>query len=316
LIEKLAKPWRTGLTLMKAVGGHGWPHTVFASQSGLGDEIMLTSVVAAWKQYRPEDRMWVISRFPEIFSHHPGITHLLPPREPTYSLLSTLCKPIKTLEYQTNLPSEDRDIPSQEHFITAMMRASGFRGEGLLRPWIYLKREERELAEFARGAVVIQTTGRRPGGYMHNKEWGEERFAVMLHKLPGSIRTIQLGLATDRDIGADHDLRGKTTLRQSAAILGQADVFVGLAGGIMHMARAVDCPSVIIYGGREDPAISGYPCNMNLRGEVPCAPCWLRSRCDHERACMSKIAPDDVIQAVLRQRLADRTALATHTASI
>ena len=40
--------------------------------------------------------------------------------------------------------------------------------------------------------------------------------------------------------------------------------FVGQVGFLMHLARAVDCRAVIVYGGRETPAQSGYPCNENL----------------------------------------------------
>jgi len=32
----------------------------------------------------------------------------------------------------------------------------------------------------------------------------------------------------------------------------------------MHLARAVDCRAVIVYGGRERPEISGYICNKIL----------------------------------------------------
>ena len=54
------------------------------------------------------------------------------------------------------------------------------------------------------------------------------------------------------------------SLRQLAAVLSHRRLFVGLIGMPMHMARAVDCPSVIVYGGRERPDQTGYICNENL----------------------------------------------------
>ena len=51
----------------------------------------------------------------------------------------------------------------------------------------------------------------------------------------------------------------------------------------MHMARAVDCPSVIVYGGRLRPDQIGYICNENLYNAVECSPCWLDTRCDFGR---------------------------------
>ena len=48
------------------------------------------------------------------------------------------------------------------------------------------------------------------------------------------------------------DLRGKTGLREAAAILSNSLVFIGQVGFLMHLARAVDCRSVIVYGGQRN----------------------------------------------------------------
>lgn len=71
----------------------------------------------------------------------------------------------------------------------------------------------------------------------------------------------------------------------------------------MHLARAVECPAVILYGGREAPWQSGYTCNTNLYSPLPCAPCWLWNHCDYDRECMNRITVSDVVQAI-RERLA------------
>ena len=97
------------------------------------------------------------------------------------------------------------------------------------------------------------------------------------------------------------DLRGKTTLRQTAAILANSVVFVGLVGFLMHLARAVDCRSVIVYGGRELPSITGYACNQNLVRQPPCAPCGLYNDCEYHRDCMEQIEVGDVVLAIEHQ---------------
>ena len=112
---------------------------------------------------------------------------------------------------------------------------------------------------------------------------------------------IQLGSHGDPKLEGAMDLRGKTTLRQSAAILANSFVFVGLAGFLMHLARAVDCRSVIIYGGREKPSQTGYVANKNLYSQVRCAPCWLRNPCDFDRKCMDMITSQQVIAATAEQ---------------
>lgn len=90
-------------------------------------------------------------------------------------------------------------------------------------------------------------------------------------------------------------------MRQAAAILSASRLFIGLATGLVHLARAVECRSVIVYGGREDPSRSGYSANENLYWSGPCAPCWQRNHCDYDRVCMSEILPEQVIAAARRQ---------------
>jgi ADP-heptose:LPS heptosyltransferase len=82
-------------------------------------------------------------------------------------------------------------------------------------------------------------------------------------------------------------------------------LFLGQVGFPMHLARAVDRPAVIVYGGREMPWQSGYPCNANLSTPLPCAPCWRWNACDNpiERECMRRIGVDEVVAAV-RERAA------------
>ena len=107
-----------------------------------------------------------------------------------------------------------------------------------------------------------------------------------------------------------HDLRGKTSLRQLAAVLHHCRLFVGLVGMPMHMARAVDCPSVIVYGGRERPDQTGYICNENLYRDIPCSPCWLDRRCDFGRVCLDTISAGEVIEAAERMLARPRDGLA------
>jgi ADP-heptose:LPS heptosyltransferase len=90
-------------------------------------------------------------------------------------------------------------------------------------------------------------------------------------------------------------------------------MFVGLESMHMHLARAVDCPSVIVYGGRLWPDEIGYVCNENLYTALPCSPCWQESRCDFDRACLSAIAAGDVIAAADRLLARPRAGLAVES---
>jgi ADP-heptose:LPS heptosyltransferase len=78
-------------------------------------------------------------------------------------------------------------------------------------------------------------------------------------------------------------------------------LFIGLVGFLMHLARAVNTRSVIVYGGRELPSQSGYTCNENITHLLPCSPCWQWNRCAFEHACMTGIQSEAVLAAVRRQ---------------
>jgi len=84
-------------------------------------------------------------------------------------------------------------------------------------------------------------------------------------------------------------------------------------GLLMHLARAVDCRSVIVYGGRETPAQSGYPCNVNLYSPVRCSPCWRLNTCPYDRACLAMIGVDEVVHGLEAQLAAHGTPLTCDT---
>jgi ADP-heptose:LPS heptosyltransferase len=95
------------------------------------------------------------------------------------------------------------------------------------------------------------------------------------------------------------DLRGKTSLRECAALLTNAAVFVGLEGGLMHLARSVDRRSVIIYTGYTRPEDTGYPENRNLRDARAGEGCWSRGACEHCRASAEAVGSDEVLGATI-----------------
>ena len=68
----------------------------------------------------------------------------------------------------------------------------------------------------------------------------------------------------------------------------------------MHLARAVETRSVIIYGGRLKAWQSGYPCNENIETNPDCSPCWQNNHCDYDRKCLKEISVNDVLEAIER----------------
>jgi ADP-heptose:LPS heptosyltransferase len=179
-----------------------------------------------------------------------------------------------------------------------MCRYAAMTGEIELRPYLYLNPREMEKGRLYPTQAVIQSAGQ---ALMKNKEWLPERYQAVADELQSEVRWIQLGMPSEPPIRGAVDLRGRTTLRESAAIIANSRIHLGQAGFLMHVARAVNTRAVVVYGGREDPTISGYRCFENMVGRTPCSYCWQRTRCDFGHECMRMITVKEVVSAVRRQ---------------
>jgi len=93
------------------------------------------------------------------------------------------------------------------------------------------------------------------------------------------------------------DLAGKINLRELAAVLKKAKLFVGIDSGVMHMASALNIPTVGIFG----PTDPFYVAPQNkqsivVRQDLACSPCYMRTPCDHRR-CLEELDAQAVLEA-------------------
>ena len=275
----------------------GSPETIIFFGHGIGDDLLCTAVGHELKK-RGIRKIVIFSRYKELFSGNPDFHNVWNIGDKSVARRKYSGLPCIIPFYGGYDAASDRDLMGDTHIIEVMCRAAGIRGEIELRPYIHLTASEKAHGRLFRKQAVIQSCGlRTAAGVMKNKEWYPERFQQVVDDLQGEINFVQLGNVEDPPLQGVIDLRGKTTLRESAAILANSMFFAGQVGFLMHLARAVDCRSAIVYGGREDPRVTGYRCNMNLTGSMPCAPCWQRNRCDYDKECMRQITADAVTDA-------------------
>lgn len=277
---------------------HGRPEVALGFLGGVGDDLLCTVAVDAWLR-RGARRIWFFTRHPELYPHYDARVRLIPEDPRFRALAARLGRPLRPLAYSTYEPEADREVPPPGHLLRTMCRLAGLSGRVPLQPTLPVSPTERAGAAAHAGVIALQTSNLTAGVPMKNKQWPADRFAAVAARLRADgHRLVQLGAPEDAALPDAQDLRGATTLRQAAALLAQARLFIGPVGFLMHLARAVECPAVIIYGGRESPAISGYPCNANLTETPPCSPCWQRNRCDHDRACLAQLPLERVTAAV------------------
>ncbi|MBI1291245.1 glycosyltransferase [bacterium] len=122
------------------------------------------------------------------------------------------------------------------------------------------------------------------------KIWPPERFELLAERLikaglkvflVGSRRDRPLARGIARRLGSGcESLHGIADSGVLAALLGKVRLFIGCDSGPAHVAQAVRCPAVLLFGGTEDWRWGPLP---PIRGEAPDGPSWL----------VSKAAPGD-----------------------
>lgn len=271
-----------------ALAAGGLPDIALWFNGGIGDDVMCTAVARELKR-RGTKKIWQLTSYPELFAGNSDVRAV-----PADFRLRRLCGLFGTPCVELKYPE-----PPAKHLIATLCEAVGINGEVELRPYVALTEAERCAGKVVkRPQIAIQSASIGARFPMRNKLWPQERFQFVVNALKDQFDFVLLGSLSDPDLPGALDLRGRTTIRETAAILSASRLFVGLVSGLMHLARAVECRSVIVYGGREHPSQSGYSANENLYWTGACAPCWQRDVCDYARICMSEIQPEQVIAAV------------------
>lgn len=140
------------------------------------------------------------------------------------------------------------------------------------------------------------------------KRWPAESYATLAQRL--SARGLDVGVICgpgEEPLAKDVVARSKGAARfvppvggiaGLIALLRRARVFVAGDSGPLHLAAALDVPSIGIFGPK-DPKVYAPPWAHAtiVREPPPCAPCSLR-RCD-DPICMTQLPPELVLEATL-----------------
>jgi len=286
------------------VARHGRPDRILHFLGGFGDELLLTCVARELTERHPGIAIWQISHAADLLRGNPDYALVLDGRYWALRHSNLLERWRIRLSYAEEKMPGRAEKPPAEHILAALCRSAGLTGTVRLRPWYHQAEAEAAAGRLAKRQISIQSVGDRTHeNWLRNKTWFHERFQEVVQRLANlerDVTVIQVGSSGDAPLSGVLDLRGKTSLRETAAILSQSETFIGTAGLLSHLARAAECRSVIIYGGREHAWQTGYSCNENLEGHPLCAPCWLWNDCDFDRICMRQITADHVVWAVER----------------
>ena len=126
-----------------------------------------------------------------------------------------------------------------------------------------------------------------------NKDWGFSRWQQVADALAADAVLVQpsYGQPILRGVAAVPS----PSFRSYAAVLAGCDLHLGAEGGLHHAAAAVGRPAVVVFGGRIDPALTGYPFHVNLFRAVRGSPCGMIGPCAHCRSCLDSISIAEVV---------------------
>lgn len=276
--------------------------TVVAFGESLGDNLLCTRVLEGL-HLTGAGPVGVLTPDPDLFVNMPFPVHSVPFAPGLIGMLERRGHRLVMPTYGRYDAATDRFSPTpRDHLIAELCRSAGLTGQVELKPIVRLTDEERASGVVrAAGHVVVQTSCQ--GGHMpsRNKDWPIARWQMVTDALRTSFPITQIGAKSDPLLDGAIDLRGALSVRETAAVLAAARLFLGGEGFLMHLARAVDCRAVIVLGGRTAPHQTCYVENANLFTPLPCAPCWRHTSCDFGRECLDRISPQDVLAAVADQ---------------
>ncbi len=149
-----------------------------------------------------------------------------------------------------------------------------------------------------------------PGAeYGPAKRWPVQHFADLATRLNDKGYAVWLlGSAADKAVGEDianasggkaTNLCGATNLDEAIVLLSGAHLVVTNDSGLMHIASALDRPTIAIYGSSSPaftPPLSDAARVVKL--DLPCSPCFARTCPLKHFDCMVKLNPDTVVQQI------------------
>lgn len=189
--------------------------------------------------------------------------------------------------------------------------------EGDKCPRIYLEKKEKEKAEqllkengLDQAKVLL---GINAGAKWPTKMWPKERFIAVTKKTADELgaKVLIFGGPEESELSEDIaveigeaalSIAGKTSLKESAALIAKCTLFLSNDSGPMHMATAVGVPVVALFG----PTVQAFGFSPKgksivIEKELDCRPCSLHGSIQCPKGhfeCMNLIDVDTVFEAL------------------
>jgi GT2 family glycosyltransferase/ADP-heptose:LPS heptosyltransferase len=274
---------------------------------GIGDVLLITPVVRALREKYPNHQITVSTLFPEIFKNNPHVDRIIEAEAPVSGFDQTL-----TMNYE---------LTPDKHIVEAYADIAEVKLTDRT-PELYLGHDERAHAQALLDSVGVSSEQafcamQITSGWLV-RDWGRDRFKKVAEALErDGVSVVVLGEAAEPAIDFGIDLRGKTSLRVTAAIIEKCALMVTIDSALMHFAYALRRPVVSLFGCTDpEKRVPDWAAATALYSDMICHGCHHRQRpvpqtlapdCPWETVrCMERLASNTVV-TVARREL-DKTA--------
>ncbi len=140
------------------------------------------------------------------------------------------------------------------------------------------------------------------------KRWLPDRFVALIDRIKADVgaEIFLIGSSAEKDVLDDiaaqckpgvHNLAAQFNLAQFIAFMDRLHAFIGNDSGAMHVAAALEVPTIAIFGPTDWRTTAPFTSRSKIvRHPVECSPCMLRT-CPIAHPCMTGIEVEDVVRA-------------------
>ena len=259
--------------------------TVVNRLGARGDTLITANVIRCIKKKYSNLKINCITPYPKLIEHDPEIDSVNQP-ETFYSFDSSYFELIVRNEQNENVVKHNLlRLGIEEYEYKAC--------------FYLLPRESnwarRQISELSKPLIAFSTRSKE-----EVKNWHVDNWKLAINDLSKTFSIIHLGDNQEPTFHGVHRFAGKCTMRESAALLSQCQLFIGPDSLLMHIANGLDIKSIIIFGKARPVNCLGYPDNINI--SLPStvdSPSWLRVEdTDQIDDSMEQITVDSIIQHV------------------
>jgi heptosyltransferase-2 len=311
--QKLSEPLKTEPMIKYgkdiSTGGQDPIILVRRTTSGIGDILMASTGIEALKIKYPTKKIHVACKnsVREAIINHPSIDEIIdvdaPINNKRYFMIIDISYPCARYE-STRIRMKK---PVEKNRVELFAEALGVRNLiSDIKPRFYLTEDEIEQARmFFKGTVKNEK--KKIAIALSSAElyrnWPQEHYVKLIEGLRDKFNIITLHSQRDFFLEGVIDACGMP-FRRAMAILSQCDGLIRVDTGILHVAAAMNIPTIALFGPIDHRSrCKGYTNTISMKSDLDCVPCWRNSSMKCKKTgkikciskCMEMIPPNSVI---------------------